>query len=258
MDIYTLGIDSGSTYTKGALFDGKKIIQTYKIRTSAKPKESIYLVYNSLYSNKVKYTVTTGYGRALLKESDKQITEITCHARGAVFLNPNTRTIIDLGGQDCKAIKLDNSFNVMDFIMNDKCAAGTGRFIEVMMRLLEEDISNIDNFVKDKNKVHISSMCTVFAESEIISLLSKDIDRGDIALGILHSIAKRTANFSRRLKIEPDIFFTGGLANSISFKNILNEYLNENIVTHELSQYAGAIGAAVVGYKKYNNLNRIR
>ena len=165
MDIYTLGIDSGSTYTKGALFDGEKVTQTYKIRTSAKPKESIYLVYKNLYSDKVKYTVTTGYGRNLLKESNKQITEITCHAQGAAFLNSNTRTIIDLGGQDCKVIKLDKSLNVMDFIMNDKCAAGTGRFIEVMMRLLEEDMCNIDNFVKNENKVTISSMCTVFAES---------------------------------------------------------------------------------------------
>lgn len=258
MAIYTLGIDSGSTYTKGALFNGEKIIKTYKVRTSAKPKDSIYLVYKNLYSNDVKYTVTTGYGRSLLKESDKQITEITCHAQGAAFLDPNTRTIIDLGGQDCKAIKLDKSLNVMDFIMNDKCAAGTGRFIEVMMRLLEEDLSNIDNFVKDKNKVDISSMCTVFAESEIISLLSKDTDRGDIALGVLHSIAKRTANFTKRLRPEASIFFTGGLANSSSFKTILSEYLNENIVTNELSQYAGAIGAAVVGYKKYNNINRDR
>ncbi|MDZ5001696.1 hypothetical protein GNF79_22105, partial [Clostridium perfringens] len=118
------------------------------------------------------------------------------------FLNSTTRSVIDLGGQDCKAIQLDNSLNIVDFIMNDKCAAGTGRFIEVMMRILEEDINNIDSFVKGKNKVNISSMCTVFAESEIISLLSKDVDRGDIALGILHSIAQRTANFSRKLNLQ--------------------------------------------------------
>lgn len=252
MEIYTLGIDSGSTYTKGALFNGDNIIKTYKVRTSAKPKESIYLIYNQLYSDKVKYVVTTGYGRALLNESNKQVTEITCHAQGAAFLNPNTRTIIDLGGQDCKAIKLDKSLNVVDFIMNDKCAAGTGRFIEVMMRILEEDISNIDTFVENKNKINISSMCTVFAESEIISLLSKDEDRGDIALGVLHSIAKRTASFSKRLKTEDLVFFTGGLANSNAFKEILSEYLNHNVFTHELSQYAGAIGAAVIGYRKYN------
>ncbi len=250
MSIYTLGIDSGSTYTKGAIFDGEKIINTYKIRTSAKPKESIYLVYNKLFSKDIKYTITTGYGRNLLKESDKTVTEITCHAQGAAFLNEKTRIIIDLGGQDCKVIQLDNSLNVIDFIMNDKCAAGTGRFIEVMMRILEEDLSNIDEFVKDKNKVNISSMCTVFAESEIISLLSKDVDRGDIALGVIDSIAKRTANFARRLKLQNYVFFTGGLANSNSFRSILSEHLDLDIVTDELSQYAGAIGAAIIGYKK--------
>lgn len=251
MNIYTLGIDSGSTYTKGAIFDGKKIINTYKIRTSAKPKESIYLVYNKLFSKDIKYTITTGYGRNLLKESNKTVTEITCHAQGAAFLNEKTRIIIDLGGQDCKVIQLDNSLNVIDFIMNDKCAAGTGRFIEVMMRILEEDISNIDEFVKDKNKVNISSMCTVFAESEIISLLSKDVARGDIALGVIDSIAKRTANFARRLKLQNDVFFTGGLANSNSFRNILREHLDLDVVTDELSQYAGAIGAAIIAYKKF-------
>ncbi|WP_411167714.1 acyl-CoA dehydratase activase [Clostridium sp. MB05] len=254
MNIYTLGIDSGSTYTKGVLFDGDNIVAKYKIRTSAKPKESIYKVYNELYSSNVKYVITTGYGRDLLSETDKKVTEITCHARGAAFLNSTTRSVIDLGGQDCKAIQLDNSLNIVDFIMNDKCAAGTGRFIEVMMRILEEDINNIDSFVKGKNKVNISSMCTVFAESEIISLLSKDVDRGDIALGILHSIAQRTANFSRKLNLQENIFFTGGLANSKAFKEILKGYLNKNVITHPLSQYAGAIGAAVIGYNKYIKL----
>ena len=209
-----------------------------------------------LYNEKVKFVVTTGYGRSLLKESDKQITEITCHAQGAAFLNPKTRTIIDLGGQDCKVINLDNSLNVIDFIMNDKCAAGTGRFIEVMMRILEEDINNIDIFVKNKNIVNISSMCTVFAESEIISLLAKDIDRGDIALGILHSIAKRTASFSKRLNTNDLVFFTGGLANSKEFNEILSFYLNHEVFSHELSQYAGAIGAAIIAYKKVSKKDR--
>jgi (R)-2-hydroxyacyl-CoA dehydratese activating ATPase len=125
--------------------------------------------------------------------------------------------------------------------MNDKCAAGTGRFIEVMIRILEEDISNIDNFVENKNKINISSMCTAFAKSEIISLLSRDAKRGDIALGVLHSIAKRTASFSKRLNTEDLVFFTGGLANSNAFKEILSEYLNHNVFTHDLSQYAGQL-----------------
>lgn len=250
--IYTLGIDSGSTTTKGVLFDGKEIIKTMIIKTAAKPRESIYKVYNELYSDEVKYTIATGYGRELLKEADKYVTEITCHAQGAAFLNPNTRGIIDIGGQDCKAILLDNSLNVVDFLMNDKCAAGTGRFIEVMMRILEEDINNIDEFVEDKTPVNISSMCTVFAESEIISLLAKDVDRGDIALGIINSICKRTSNFSKRLNFNGEIFFTGGLANLEIFRSTLQEYLGNHVMTSPLSQFAGAIGGAVIGYKKIN------
>ena len=250
MAVYTLGIDSGSTMTKGVLFDGDNIIKKMIIKTSAKPKEAIYKIYNELYSEKVKYIVTTGYGRNLLKEADKIVTEITCHAQGAAYLNPSIRGVIDIGGQDSKAISLDNSLNVVDFIMNDKCAAGTGRFVEIMMRILEEDISNIDEFTKNRNPVTISSMCTVFAESEIISLLAEDVDRGDIASGIIHSICKRTGNFVKRLRINGDIFFSGGLAYSQEFRTILESYLDTKVFTSDLSQYTGANGAAVIGYRK--------
>jgi predicted CoA-substrate-specific enzyme activase len=250
MSKYTLGIDSGSTTTKGVLFDGKTIVKTMIIKTTAKPKESIYKIYNELYSKDVKYTIATGYGRNLLEEADKIVTEITCHAQGAVFLNPSIRGVIDIGGQDSKAILLDNSLNVVDFLMNDKCAAGTGRFVEVMMRILEEEITNIDEFVKNRNPVSISSMCTVFAESEIISLLAKDVDRGDIALGIIHSICRRTSNFAQKLNLQGDIFFSGGLASSEAFRITLENYLSKKVLTNPLSQYAGAIGAATIGYRK--------
>jgi len=252
MSKYTLGIDSGSTTTKGVLFDGEKIIKTMIVKTSARPKESIYKIYNELYSDKVEYTIATGYGRELLKEADKTVTEITCHAQGATFLNPTIRGVIDIGGQDSKVILLDNSLNVIDFLMNDKCAAGTGRFVDVMMRTLEEDMSNIDDFVKDGKPVTISSMCTVFAESEIISLLAKDVHRGDIALGIIHSICKRTANFAQKLSLQGDVFFSGGLALSETFRENLEYYLNRKVITNDLCQYAGAIGAAVIGHKKIN------
>ncbi|GAA0077392.1 acyl-CoA dehydratase activase [Clostridium sp. CTA-5] len=250
MSKYTLGIDSGSTTTKGILFDGQKVIEKMIIKTAAKPKESIYKIYNKLYSNDVEYTVSTGYGRKLLKEADKTVTEITCHAQGAAFLNPNIRGVIDIGGQDSKVILLDNSSNVVDFLMNDKCAAGTGRFVEVMMRILEEDIINIDEFVKNRKPVSISSMCTVFAESEIISLLARDVHRGDIALGIIHSICRRTANFAQKLNLQGEIFFSGGLASSEVFRATLESYLNKKVSINVLSQYAGAIGAATIGYRK--------
>lgn len=250
MKEYTLGIDSGSTTTKAVLFDGEKIVETILIPTTARPKESIYKVYNKLYSEKVKYTITTGYGRELLKEKDKSLTEISCHGKGAVFLNPNITGIIDIGGQDSKIIELDRFSNVVDFLMNDKCAAGTGRFIQVMMRILEEDIDNLDDFVKGKTAVNITSMCTVFAESEIISLLSNDVDPGDIALGIIKSIANRVGNFSKRLNLQGDLFFSGGLARLEVVRRELEEVVGVKVVSNELSQFAGAIGAAVIGYSR--------
>ncbi|WP_315078507.1 acyl-CoA dehydratase activase [uncultured Clostridium sp.] len=252
MSKYTLGIDSGSTTTKGVLFDGKTIVKTMLIKTAAKPKESIYKIYNELYSKDVEYTIATGYGRKLLEEANKTVTEITCHAKGAAFLNPSIKGVIDIGGQDSKVILLDKSSNVVDFLMNDKCAAGTGRFVEVMMRILEEDITDIDDFVKNRKPVNITSMCTVFAESEIISLLARDVHRGDIALGIIHSICRRTANFAQKLNLQDEIFFSGGLASSEAFRATLESYLNKKVSINKLSQFAGAIGAATIGYKKLN------
>ena len=252
----TLGIDSGSTTTKGALYDGKQIVKTAILPTSANPRESILALYRQLHTPGVAFTVSTGYGRDLLEEADQKVTEITCHARGAAYLNPNTRVVVDIGGQDSKVILLDNGLNVVDFLMNDKCAAGTGRFIEVMMRILEEDISHIDTFVVGKHPVNISSMCTVFAESEIVSLLATGADRGDVALGVIQSICRRTAIFAQKLNLQEEVFFSGGLANFESFRTTLQNFLGLKVNTHPLSQYAGAIGASVVAYNKAQRLQR--
>jgi len=248
--MYSLGIDSGSTMIKGVLFDGKDIIAYKKIPTSANPKESIQNLYKELYSDKVAYVVATGYGRLLLPEADRYVTEITCHGTGAAYLSQEIGAVIDIGGQDCKAILLDENQHVIDFLMNDKCAAGTGRFIEMMMRILEEPMSYLDNFVKGKNPISISSMCAVFAEGEIVSLLAKGADKGDIALGIIHSICRRTAFFAERLKLADPVFFSGGLAGFQVFRDTLEFYLKRAVKTNTMAQYAGAIGAALIGYKK--------
>ena len=248
--MYTLGIDSGSTTTKGVLFDGEKIVKTLLIPTSASPRESINAVYDQLYCDEVVYTVATGYGRELLERADKKVTEITCHAQGAAFLEPSVRAIVDIGGQDSKAILLDNGLNVVDFLMNDKCAAGPGRFIEVMMRILGEDLQNIDEFVVGKTPANITSMCTVFAETEIVSLLADGADKGDIALGIINSICRRTSFFARKLNLYGSIFFSGGLANFEIFRKTMESHLGLPVVTSPLSQYAGAIGAAVIAWHK--------
>ncbi len=246
----TLGIDSGSTTTKAVLFDGEKIVKTMLVPTSATPKQSINYLYDQLHNEDVVYTVATGYGRELLERADKKVTEITCHAQGAAFLDPNVRAIVDIGGQDSKAILLDNNLNVIDFLMNDKCAAGTGRFIEVMMRILDEDLQHIDEFVVGKTPANITSMCTVFAETEIVSLLADGVDKGDIALGIINSICRRTSFFARKLNLYGSIFFSGGLANFEIFRKTLEKHVGLPVVTSPMSQYAGAIGAAVIGWRK--------
>ena len=246
----TLGIDSGSKTTKAVLFDKTGIVKTMLVPTSANPKKSLNRLYHELYSPQVNYTVVTGYGRELLAAADQQVTEITCHAKGSLFLNPDIQGIVDIGGQDSKVIVLNQQGRVKDFLMNDKCAAGTGRFIENTMGILEIEMDDLDRTIASCKPVHISSMCTVFAESEVISLLAKDIVPGDIALGVIHSIAERTAQFAKRLALGENIFFSGGLSNSKIMTEILASYLEIPTKTHPLGQYAGAIGAAVIGWEK--------
>ncbi|MBB6624546.1 hypothetical protein H7E67_13985 [Clostridium gasigenes] len=248
--MYSIGIDSGSTTTKGILFDGE-IVRKIIVKTSVKPRETILGVYENLCEgvDEKPTLVVTGYGRELADFANKKVTEITCHGIGAKYLCENVRTVIDIGGQDSKAIKLDRDGNIIDFLMNDKCAAGTGRFLEVIVRILEADISNIDELVKDAKGHPISSMCTVFAESEVISLIAKEVSREEILCGVLHSIAKRTANFVSKLNVEEDIFFTGGVSTSCEFKKYLEDYLGHPIKSSNLSQYAGALGAAIIGQK---------
>ena len=248
--MYSLGLDSGSTTTKGALFDGKEIVRLEMLPTTANPQKSLQQLYELMWNEEVGYTVTTGYGRELLLQADKKVTEITCHARGAAFLNPGIGAVVDIGGQDCKAILLDRDLNVIDFLMNDKCAAGTGRFVEVMMRTLEQPLSEMDPFVEGCIPLNISSMCTVFAESEIVSLLAKGEKPGDIALGVIHSVCRRTAIFAQRLKLEGDIFFSGGLSRFRTFSSVLEQYLQRPVHTTPIAQYTGAVGAAVIGYNK--------
>jgi len=251
----SIGIDSGSSTTKGVLFDGQEILEKRLIPTGANPKRTIQSLYNEFKqiadSKETQvYTVTTGYGRDLLEESDKKITEITCHGIGASYLSPKINAVIDIGGQDSKVILLDKDSNIKDFLMNDKCAAGTGRFVEVIMRLLHQDLFDIDIYIADNEPVKISSMCTVFAESEVIGLLAQDISGNAIASGVIDSICNRTATFAKRLPLDGQVFFSGGLAQFNVIQENLQKHLGHDIVYHELSQYAGAIGAAVIGHRK--------
>lgn len=244
--MYSIGIDSGSTTTKGVLLKNDKIIEKIIVATGVNPRRTMEDIYKRLYRENA-FTVTTGYGRELLKSSDKQVTEITCHGKGATFLDGKISAVIDIGGQDSKVILLDRDQNIKDFLMNDKCAAGTGRFIEVIMRLLQEDLCDLDDYVRDVTGIKISSMCTVFAESEVVSLLAQDVSGPSIAKGVIESISQRTTSFAKRLPIEGRVFFSGGLAQSTSIREVFENDLDLEVVTHEDAQFVGAIGAAVIG-----------
>lgn len=248
----TLGLDSGSATTKAAIFDGAKIQSVHIENTSDRPGSVIRAMYRQLYSPEIAMTVTTGYGRGLLDQTDRKITEITCHGAGAAYLAHQCRAVIDIGGQDCKVMLLDEQGKVADFLMNDKCAAGTGRFIEMTLGRVGGKMEDLDTFICGAKPEKINSMCAVFAESEIVGLLAEEKKAGDILLGCLHAICKRTAIFAQRLiREEETIFFSGGLAQSEVIREILESYMKPaHIVTHELAQYTGAIGAAVLGYEK--------
>ena len=189
--------------------------------------------------------VTTGYGRTAITDGDKSITEITCHARGAHFLNPEVRTVIDVGGQDSKVIRLDENGAVANFVMNDKCSAGTGKFLEVMtnrLGLTQKELSELASQGKD---VTISSMCTVFAESEVISLIGKGTSREDIAYGVVESVAVKVAQLISQLGGN-HYFLTGGLCEDEYVISRLSHALNAPVESMPLARYAGAIGAALL------------
>ena len=255
---YFAGIDSGSTSTDVVILNkDHEIVTSIILPTGAGAAIGAdralaeALKEAGLQREDIDALVTTGYGRTAIKNGDKSITEITCHARGAHFLNPEVRTVIDIGGQDSKVIRLDENGAVANFVMNDKCAAGTGRFLEMMARTMEMNLDQMSECgLEFKEDITISSMCTVFAESEIVSLLAKGADKGDIALGIINSICRRTSFFAQKLNLSGDIFFSGGLAQFEIFRSTLESYLKIPVHTSSLSQYAGAIGAAVIGYNK--------
>ena len=194
--------------------------------------------------------VATGYGRFSFEGADRQVSEISCHAKGIYHLVPSARTIIDIGGQDAKAIKLDERGGVVQFFMNDKCAAGTGRFLDVMARVLEVRVEDLGDLgAQSKKHVGISSTCTVFAESEVISQLSMGTDKCDIINGIHHSVAGRVAGLAHRIGVVKDLVMTGGVAQNRGVVSALEEELGCPILTSPLTQYNGALGAALFAWQ---------
>lgn len=248
------GVDVGSLATKSVIISNGSIIGSSLIRTGINTEENGLLALQKALDDAkinredVKYIVATGYGRISAPYANKTVTEITCHAKGAHYLHPGTRTIIDMGGQDCKAIRLDKDGNVTDFAMNDKCAAGTGRFLEVMANVFKIELEELGPLaLSAKEIVPMSSTCTVFAESETISLLARGEKPENIIKGIHHAISNRVAGMFSRVGVESDVFFSGGVAKNIGMKTALEDVLKAKIVAPEYDpQLVGALGAAVL------------
>ena len=192
-------------------------------------------------------TVATGYGRSLVPHADKAVTEISCHARGIHHQLPDVRTLIDLGGQDSKAIRLDASGRVLDFAMNDKCAAGTGRFLEVMARSLEVPLEEMGRRSLNAGcAVEISSMCTVFAESEVVTRIAEGCDVDDVLAGIHRAIASRTAALVKRVRPVSPLGMSGGVAHNPGVVRALEEILGDSLALPDEPQIIGALGAALL------------
>ncbi len=194
--------------------------------------------------------VATGYGRINVPFANKSITEITCHALGASWINSDTRTVIDIGGQDSKVISVDQDGRVIDFVMNDKCAAGTGRFLEVMAQALGVKTEELGKeSLKSKKKISISSMCTVFAESEVISLIAEGYAKEDIIRGLHEAISNRICSMANRLRLENSVTLTGGVAKNMGMVHALKKRLKVKVYVPEEPQIVGALGAAIAARK---------
>lgn len=251
-----LGIDIGSSSSKVAIIDEKKQLAAVTVinlgtGTSAH-EEAIKAAMKQadITAEDISYTVVTGYGRVNYENADKQITEITCHAKGVNYLTREAKTIVDIGGQDAKVIKLNEEGQVANFVMNEKCAAGTGRFLEVMARVLGCGLADLSDLADCSTvEVSISNVCTVFAESEVISRLSAGEKIEDVARGAHVAIAKRVAGMCNRVGYAPKVVMTGGVALNSNMVDALSKELECLIEVVPHCQAAGAIGAAVFAYE---------
>lgn len=256
-EVLTLGIDIGSTTSKCVLLkNGAELVSSSLISAgtgTSGPQRALdaALKQADVPLKHLSAITATGYGRNSLDGADFIVSELSCHALGAAALMPGVRTVIDIGGQDAKVLRVGLSGKLESFLMNDKCAAGTGRFLEVMARILELDVSELAGMDEQAaGKVSISSTCTVFAESEVISQLAKNVDLHDLVAGIHASVAVRTAGLVRRLGLTEPVGMTGGVARNGGVVRALETELGVGIAVSPQSQLAGAWGAAVYGWNK--------
>ena len=252
------GVDVGSTQTKAVVVDeqrriiGRALVDTgANIDKAARSAFAEAAADGGVAEGAVSYVVGTGYGRYNVRFGHTQVTEISCHARGAQYLFPATRTVLDIGGQDTKAIKVGPEGQVLDFSMNDKCAAGTGRFLGAGAFALDIPLSDLGPLaLRATNPVKITTTCTVFAESEIINWLARGKKVEDVLMGVHQAIATRSLSLLRRVGVESEVAFTGGVTRNTAMVQILQELLQIPLNVSPEAHYMGAIGAALFGLEK--------
>jgi predicted CoA-substrate-specific enzyme activase len=263
-EVYGVGVDVGSAFTKAVLArvkeDGRIEIVAYDVvptkpdmRKCVREVFSKVLMIGGISKEEVEAIVGTGYGSKMvqLEVGGSVISEITCHAKGAKYLFPRCKGVIDVGGQDSKAIKLDEEGRVVGFEINDKCAAGTGRFLEVMSKVLDIDINQLEEvYLKTEKKASITNTCTVFAQTEVISLISQGVPKEEIAAGLIEAFASRVASLAKIVGITRDVVASGGVAKNMGFVKALEHKLGCEIWVPEEPIIVGALGAALLALGK--------
>jgi len=257
--LYTLGIDIGSTTSKCVILkDGTEIVakSLVKAGTGTKGPSMAFeevLQTAGLTREDIAIVKATGYGRNTYADADSEISELSAHGKGVFFMCPDCRTIIDIGGQDAKVISLNEKGGISNFVMNDKCAAGTGRFLDVMAGILMLGIEELEVYAgQATDPVKISSTCTVFAESEVISQLSKNVDLSNLVAGICDSVATRTAALAKRAGLKEKIYMSGGVAQNGGVRDALSRELGVTVHYVDDAQYMGALGAAISAFEQCN------
>jgi predicted CoA-substrate-specific enzyme activase len=255
-NLLVAGVDIGSTTAKAVVFSNTRFICGQIIPTGTDPvsagMKALETILNEIHhtTSDLKYTIATGYGRVSASFADKIVTEITCHGRGAHFIYPEVGTVIDIGGQDAKVISISEDGKVIDFVMNDKCASGTGRFLEFtsqfVLNVPLEDMGRLSSLAT--KSINISSTCTVFAQTEIISLLAAGESKENIIAGLHKAIASKVGSMTKRVGVRPVVMMSGGVAKNIGVKKALEEELKtEIVVTTKIDpQFIGALGAALI------------
>jgi (R)-2-hydroxyacyl-CoA dehydratese activating ATPase len=255
--LFLAGIDVGAATAKAVVLNANRILSAHVLPTGESVTRAAESVMREtldairLSLEKIDYVIATGYGRRAVPFADEVITEISCHAKGVNMLMPRARTVIDIGGQDSKVIEIDEDGNIVNFTMNDKCAAGTGRFLEVMAKVLNADIEDIGLLSRQgTDPCPISNTCTVFAESEMVALRAEGKSREDILAGIHSAMAHRVAIMGSAIGFRDQVVFTGGVARNVGMKKALQDRIGKEVLVPENPQIVGALGAAIIARDK--------